>query len=97
MDVDELGVCGALQIADPADACSTLRGGVPSNGTDLIRFALILRGNCSFEDKIVNAQIAGFRAVIVYDDREKADLVYSESRCPSKFFMISMLVSLLTA
>ncbi|XP_030535952.1 receptor homology region, transmembrane domain- and RING domain-containing protein 1 isoform X2 [Rhodamnia argentea] len=76
VDVDETGICGALEIADPADACSALRDGVRSNGTDLIRFALIVRGNCSFEDKIVSAQTAGFGAVIVYDDRERADLVY---------------------
>ncbi|KAK3410172.1 hypothetical protein EUGRSUZ_J02202 [Eucalyptus grandis] len=43
-----------------------------------MRFALIVRGNCSFQDKIVNAQTAGFRAVIVYDDRdrEKVNLEY---------------------
>ncbi|KAK2632992.1 hypothetical protein EUGRSUZ_L00781 [Eucalyptus grandis] len=81
VDVGEAGICGALEIADPADACSALRrGGVRSNGngngTDLVRFALIVRGNCSFQDKIVNAQTAGFRAVIVYDDREKVDLVF---------------------
>lgn len=85
VDVGEEGICGALEIADPADACSALRrrgvrlsgnGNGNGNGTDLMRFALIVRGNCSFQDKIVNAQIAGFRAVIVYDDREKVDLVY---------------------
>jgi len=88
--VGEAGICGALEIADPADACSKLRGGGVrlsgngngngnGNGTDLMRFALIVRGNCSFRDKIVNAQTAGFRAVIVYDDRdrEKVDLEYS--------------------
>ncbi|KAL3720246.1 hypothetical protein ACJRO7_005129 [Eucalyptus globulus] len=83
--VGEAGICGVLEIADPVDACSALRrGGIRlsgngnGNGTDLMRFALIVRGNCSFQDKIVNAQTAGFRAVIVYDDRdrEKVDLEY---------------------
>ncbi|KAF8035446.1 hypothetical protein BT93_C1465 [Corymbia citriodora subsp. variegata] len=80
VDVGEAGICGALEIVDHADGCSALRDGVRStgngNGTDLIRFALIVRGNCSFEDKIVNAQTAGFGAVVVYNDREKVDLVY---------------------
>ncbi|KAI6671512.1 hypothetical protein NL676_006397 [Syzygium grande] len=78
--VDESGICGALEVADPADACSALRGGggggVRSNGTGSVRFALIVRGNCSFQDKIVNAQTAGFGAAIVYDDREEAELMY---------------------
>ncbi|XP_030464021.1 receptor homology region, transmembrane domain- and RING domain-containing protein 1 isoform X3 [Syzygium oleosum] len=80
--VDESGICGALEVTDPADACSALRGGggggggVRSNGTGSVRFALIVRGNCSFQDKIVNAQTAGFGAVIVYDDREEAELMY---------------------
>lgn len=35
---------------------------------------LVVRGNCSFEDKVREAQRAGFNAVVVYDDEEKASL-----------------------
>lgn len=72
-------ICGALHVADPLDGCSRLRNRFESNGTNsIIRFALIVRGECAFEDKIKNAQNAGFRAVIVYDDKENRNLIYSE-------------------
>ncbi|XP_038722142.1 receptor homology region, transmembrane domain- and RING domain-containing protein 1 [Tripterygium wilfordii] len=74
--IDDSGVCGSLHLADPLDACSSLRWGVQSNATDQIRFALIVRGGCAFQEKLRNAQDAGFHAAIVYDDREKANLVY---------------------
>ncbi|XVF18040.1 hypothetical protein REPUB_Repub10bG0177200 [Reevesia pubescens] len=70
------GVCGALEVADPLNACTPLRNEFGSNKTDRIRFALIIRGNCSFEEKIRNAQSGGFSAAIVYDDKDKANLVY---------------------
>ncbi|KAF2312410.1 hypothetical protein GH714_034595 [Hevea brasiliensis] len=38
--------------------------------------ALIVRGECPFENKIRNAQNGGFDAAIVYDDRDKRNLVY---------------------
>ncbi|KAK3036000.1 hypothetical protein RJ639_031173 [Escallonia herrerae] len=72
------GVCGMLYVAEPLDACSPLtkkavvaKDGVPSP------FALIIRGGCSFEDKVRRAQAAGFKAAIVYDD-EDGDLVASK-------------------
>lgn len=77
--VNSSGVCGALLVADPLDACSPLGNDLRSNKTDRVWFALISRGHCAFEDKVRNAQNAGFRAAIVYDDREKGNLVYSKS------------------
>lgn len=77
--VNSSGVCGALFVADPLDACSPLRNALPSNKSDLVRFALIIRGKCAFEEKALKAQNAGFKAAIVYDDRYNGDLVYSES------------------
>ena len=65
-------------MADPLDACTPLRNEFESNETDPIRFALIIRGDCSFEEKIRNAQSGGFSAVIVYDDRDGGHLVYSK-------------------
>ncbi|KAI5319745.1 hypothetical protein L3X38_039453 [Prunus dulcis] len=70
------GICGALLISDPLDACSSLRNGLRPNETDKTRFALIVRGECAFKDKVQNAQNAGFRGAIVYDDRDKGKLVY---------------------
>lgn len=80
--ISSSGVCGALHVADPPDACSSLQFVVRSNETEKTRLALIIRGGCAFEDKVRNAQNAGFRAAIVYDDRNKGNLVYSESYCP---------------
>ncbi|KAA3457548.1 receptor-like proteiny region, transmembrane domain and RING domain-containing protein 1 [Gossypium australe] len=70
------GVCGALEVADPLDACSPLRNVFGSNQSDSIRLALIIRGDCSFEEKIRNAQNKGFSAAIVYDDKYSNNLVY---------------------
>ncbi|XVF59787.1 hypothetical protein PTKIN_Ptkin07bG0304100 [Pterospermum kingtungense] len=74
--VNNTGVCGAIEVADPLNACTPLRNRFGSNETDPIRFALIIRGDCSFEEKIRNAQSRGFSAAIVYDDRDGGNLVY---------------------
>ncbi|KAF8405395.1 hypothetical protein HHK36_010300 [Tetracentron sinense] len=76
--VNSSGICGALHLADPLDGCSSLRNGLRSEETERVRFALIARGKCAFEDKIRNAQDGGFHAAIVYDDRDKRNLVSSE-------------------
>ncbi|KAJ4714185.1 receptor-likey region, transmembrane domain- and RING domain-containing protein 1 [Melia azedarach] len=76
VDVSTSGICGALHVADPPHACHSLRNVFAANETDQIMFALIVRGQCTFDDKIRNAQSAGFRAAIVYDDRDKENLVY---------------------
>lgn len=77
--VNRSGICGALHVADPLDACSSLsllnEFGYEYDGTLNINFVLISRGKCSFEDKIRHAQRAGFRAAIVYDDQDKHNLV----------------------
>ncbi|GMI66074.1 receptor homology region transmembrane domain ring H2 motif protein 1 [Hibiscus trionum] len=70
------GLCGAIEVADPLDACTPLRNEFGSNKTDSTRFALIIRGNCSFEEKIRKAQSGGFSAAIVYDDKDMGNLVY---------------------
>ncbi|XP_065854881.1 receptor homology region, transmembrane domain- and RING domain-containing protein 1 [Euphorbia lathyris] len=65
--------CGALHLANPVDACSSLAS---NNTAQNVRFVLIERGECSFEDKIRNAQNAGFLAAIVYDNRDMRNLIY---------------------
>ncbi|KAL1217065.1 Receptor homology region, transmembrane domain- and RING domain-containing protein 1 [Cardamine amara subsp. amara] len=72
--VTKNGICGALYVADPLDGCSPLLHA--SNWTQQrTKLALIIRGECSFEDKLLNAQKSGFEAVIVYDNIDNQDLV----------------------
>lgn len=70
-------ICGNLQVADPLDACSLLLNEAEPNGGGSANIVLIVRGNCAFDEKVRNAQEAGFRAAIVYDDRPNHNLVSS--------------------
>ncbi|KAG0500006.1 hypothetical protein HPP92_000078 [Vanilla planifolia] len=67
------GLCGILYLAEPLDACTQLKNkfieGPPSP------FTLIVRGGCAFDDKVRNAQNAGFKAAIVYDNEDSGSLV----------------------
>lgn len=83
-------ICGVLLVSDPLHACSPLRNGLQVSETDITRFALVERGECTFEDKVQHAQNAGFHAVIVYDDRQEK-LVHSEQPCPLKFLFTSFI------
>ncbi|KAK1257644.1 hypothetical protein QJS04_geneDACA019908 [Acorus gramineus] len=58
------GICGALYTAEPLDACSSLTN-----------FALIIRGGCTFDEKVRKAQNAGFKEATVYDDEDGGSLV----------------------
>ncbi|KAM3375278.1 receptor y region, transmembrane domain and RING domain-containing protein 2 [Capsicum galapagoense] len=61
--------CGTLYVAAPEDACSTLTNKIElTNNFTKEPFVLIIRGGCSFEDKVRKAQAAGFKAVIIYDN-----------------------------
>ncbi|KAJ8557832.1 hypothetical protein K7X08_004598 [Anisodus acutangulus] len=63
------GKCGILYMAEPLDACSTLTNKIePTNNFTKEPFVLIMRGGCSFEDKVRKAQAAGFKAAIIYDN-----------------------------
>ena len=79
-------------MADPLEACSSLLNRFRSQEIDTIKFALIIRGKCAFEDKVRNAQDAGFHAVIVYDDRDKGNLVSSESSFALKYYFSESMV-----
>ncbi|XP_047341816.1 receptor homology region, transmembrane domain- and RING domain-containing protein 2-like [Impatiens glandulifera] len=69
------GEPGMLYLAEPLDACSTLTNKVNRTGKDtMASFALIIRGVCSFEDKVRKAQNAGFKAAIIFDSVD-GDLV----------------------
>jgi E3 ubiquitin-protein ligase RNF13 len=72
------GICGSLRAADPANACAPIKNSAGSGPG--MAFVLIERGNCSFEGKVREAQLAGFDAAVVYDDEDKSSLYSSE--CP---------------
>ena len=54
------GVSGPLKVASPADACTALAAG-SLTGT----VAIVDRGTCDFTIKVLNAQNAGARAVVI--------------------------------
>ncbi|XP_044475579.1 receptor homology region, transmembrane domain- and RING domain-containing protein 2-like [Mangifera indica] len=64
------GECGVLYLAEPLDACSDLSNKVENVSNKIASFVLIVRGGCSFEDKVRKAQKAGFQAAIVYDNAD---------------------------
>ncbi|OVA04065.1 zinc finger protein [Macleaya cordata] len=73
--VKSSGAKGTLYIAEPLDACSPLRNKINQTEGSLAPFVLIIRGRCTFEDKVRRAQSAGFEAAIVYDDEDDDALV----------------------
>ncbi|XP_068640742.1 receptor homology region, transmembrane domain- and RING domain-containing protein 2-like [Aristolochia californica] len=68
--------CGTLFVADPLKACSPIRNnsGFGRVVTGARLFALVERGACSFDEKVRNAQDAGFDSVLVYDDQDERSL-----------------------
>ncbi|KAJ3681526.1 hypothetical protein LUZ60_016015 [Juncus effusus] len=67
------GVCGTIYVSDPLDACDSLTNKAPTG--QISAFALIIRGNCTFDDKIRNTQNAGYKAAIVFDNEDNNPLV----------------------
>lgn len=70
--VEGTGKSGSLYVAEPLDACSSLTNKIDTkkNGTVSSPFVLIIRGVCSFEEKVRRAQAAGFKAAIIYDNED---------------------------
>ncbi|KAH9316732.1 hypothetical protein KI387_025359, partial [Taxus chinensis] len=69
------GLCGMLKVAEPSDACLPLRNTAATGVGVNSSFALIQRGVCSFERKVRNAQDAGFKAAIIYNNKYSPELV----------------------
>ncbi|KAL9234623.1 hypothetical protein vseg_009476 [Gypsophila vaccaria] len=69
------GICGKLYLAEPLDACSPLMNEVEHVGNYTAPFVLIIRGGCSFEDKIKKAQKVGFEAAIICDNEDGGGLI----------------------
>lgn len=76
--LDETGVAGTIVMADPANGCSgtpALPEGavpVPFNNQDQVNgnIAMIDRGECTFIEKVLNAQASGATGVIVVNNVE---------------------------
>ncbi|XP_022683215.1 receptor homology region, transmembrane domain- and RING domain-containing protein 2 isoform X2 [Setaria italica] len=71
--VKNSGANGVLYAAEPLDACSPLTTKAVKGSAS--PFALVIRGGCQFDDKVRNAQNAGFKAAIVYDNEDNGVLV----------------------
>ncbi|CAH2070695.1 unnamed protein product [Thlaspi arvense] len=86
--------CGVLYVAEPLDACWDLVNTVTVEEGSLVSppYVLIIRGGCSFEDKIRNAQKAGYKAAIVYDNEDYGFLV-SMAGSPSGVLIYGTFVS----
>ncbi|XVE60774.1 hypothetical protein DITRI_Ditri05aG0154400 [Diplodiscus trichospermus] len=69
------GECGVLYLAKPLDACSDLSNKVEKISNITSPFALVIRGGCSFDEKVRRVQKAGFKAAIVYDNNDDGVLV----------------------
>ncbi|KAJ1273609.1 hypothetical protein BS78_06G295000 [Paspalum vaginatum] len=67
------GVNGVVYTAEPLNACSLLT--IKAVKEPPTPFALIIRGGCAFDEKVKNAQDAGFKAAIVYDNENSGVLV----------------------
>ncbi|GMI77107.1 hypothetical protein like AT1G71980 [Hibiscus trionum] len=69
------GECGVLYLANPLDGCKDLSNKVDKVSNVSSPFALVIRGGCSFEEKVRRVQKAGFKAAIVYDNDDDGVLV----------------------
>ncbi|KAI4320188.1 hypothetical protein MLD38_033694 [Melastoma candidum] len=69
------GERGMLYVAEPVDACSRLTNKAQQKSNHSSMFVLVVRGGCSFEDKVRIGQEAGFKAVIVYNNEMDGPLV----------------------
>lgn len=69
------GEYGALFLAEPLDACTELTNKARTLSNASSPFVLMVRGGCSFEEKVRIAQSAGYKAAIVYDNEDGGILV----------------------
>lgn len=74
------GEYGVLFLAEPLDACTELTNKAEQLPNASSPFVLIIRGGCSFEEKVRRAQNAGYKAAIVYDNEDGGILVASNDQ-----------------
>jgi E3 ubiquitin-protein ligase RNF13 len=72
------GLRGVLRRSDPLKGCGALN--IRATAGE-VEFALIERGDCTFDEKVRNAQNAGFAAAIIYNDEPGRELITSKY-CP---------------
>lgn len=87
------GICGALFVPDPPDGCSSPLLLASNQTQHRTKFALIIRGECSFEDKLLHAQNSGFQAVIVYDNLDNEDLLIMKVNTSEEITVTAVFVS----
>ncbi|CAI7814262.1 unnamed protein product [Closterium sp. NIES-54] len=71
------GIRGVLRRAEPLDACQPLASRAKHSER---AFALITRGNCLFDTKVLNAQVAGYAAAIVFNNEDNDELISMSAR-----------------
>ncbi|CAI5466432.1 unnamed protein product [Closterium sp. Yama58-4] len=71
------GIRGVLRRAEPLDACQPLASRAKRSER---AFALITRGNCLFDTKVLNAQVAGYAAAVVFNNEDNDELVSMSAR-----------------
>lgn len=85
------GIRGKLRQAIPIDGCEPFLEQVdPRTPT----FALIARGNCLFDVKVLNAQLAGFSGAIVFNNEEGRELVTMSGRRMWEIYIPAVFVTL---
>ena len=86
--LEETGsIAGTLVRADPVNACSMLSNSAAIAG----KIAFIRRGSCTFHDKIVHAQQAGARAVVVANNVNTA--IFSMGGDPTDIAIPGVMIS----
>lgn len=86
------GLRGVLQLADPVDGCAALQPPADAAAHNAA-FALVQRGNCMFDVKVRNAQVAGYKAVVVYNNEIGRDLITMSGRSIEGLFIPAVFVT----
>ncbi|XP_043713355.1 receptor homology region, transmembrane domain- and RING domain-containing protein 2-like [Telopea speciosissima] len=76
--VKESGEFGSLYVAEPLNACLPLTNKVDKGKGANASFVLIIRGGCTFEEKVRIAQNAGFKAAVIYNNEDSGGLIAME-------------------
>ncbi|XP_064615097.1 E3 ubiquitin-protein ligase RNF13-like isoform X2 [Liolophura sinensis] len=86
------GITGYLVVAKPRNACLPIQP-PPSNKSGQIKWiAIIERGGCDFAIKVLNAQNASYRAVIVFNDMSEKLLSMPSGAFGSKVTIPSVFI-----
>ncbi|KAL3848507.1 hypothetical protein ACJMK2_019359 [Sinanodonta woodiana] len=73
-NVPSAGIRGYLIAVKPLNGCQPVEH-PPGNMTNQSWIALIERNNCTFREKVLHAQVAGFAAVIIYNSDEREQFI----------------------